>query len=64
MTADTDSVVRSWEHPIETGEMPESGTEFDAIIVGGGPGGAAAAGYLAKPRKSTVVGRAPATSNG
>ena len=48
MTADIDSVVRSWEHPIETGEMPESGTEFDAIIVGGGPGGAAAAGYLAK----------------
>ena len=48
MTADTDLTVRSWEHPIETGEMPESGTEFDAIIVGGGPGGAAAAGYLAK----------------
>ena len=40
--------VRSWEQPIETGEMPESGSEFDAIVVGGGPGGSSAAGYLAK----------------
>ncbi|MDA8805445.1 NAD(P)/FAD-dependent oxidoreductase [Euryarchaeota archaeon] len=40
--------VRSWEQPIETGEMPESGAEFDAIVVGGGPGGSSAAGYLAK----------------
>ena len=39
--------MRSWEGPIETGPVPEDGTEFDAIVVGGGPGGSAAAGYLA-----------------
>ena len=25
--------------------MPEDGADFDAIVVGGGPGGSAAAGY-------------------
>lgn len=39
--------MRSWEGPIETGPVPEDGSEFDAIVVGGGPGGSAAAGYLA-----------------
>jgi len=48
MTEDGVSTVRSWELPIETGEVPESGAEFDAIVVGGGPGGSSAAGYLAK----------------
>jgi geranylgeranyl reductase family protein len=48
MTANGALDVRSWEQPIETGEMPESGAEFDAIVVGGGPGGSSAAGYLAK----------------
>ena len=31
--------MASWEEAIETGEVPESGSEFDAIVVGGGPGG-------------------------
>ncbi len=48
MTSIAEVVVRSWEQPIETGEVPENGAEFDAIVVGGGPGGASAAGYLAK----------------
>jgi geranylgeranyl reductase family protein len=39
--------MRSWEGPIETGPVPDDGTTFDAIVVGGGPGGSAAAGYLA-----------------
>ena len=39
--------MRSWEGPIETGPVPEDGADFDAIVVGGGPGGSAAAGYLA-----------------
>ena len=39
--------MASWEEPIETGEVPESGSTFDAIVVGGGPGGCSAAGYLA-----------------
>ena len=30
--------------PIETGPVPD-GADFDAIVVGGGPGGSAAAGY-------------------
>ena len=44
MTSEAETVVRSWEQPIETGDVPESGTEFDAIVVGGGPGGSSAAG--------------------
>lgn len=48
MTSEAETTVRSWEQPIETGEVPESGAEFDAIVVGGGPGGSSAAGYLAK----------------
>jgi len=36
-----------WEAPIDTGEVPDSGSEFDVIVVGGGPGGSAAAGYAA-----------------
>ena len=39
--------MASWEEPIDTGEVPESGSTFDAIVVGGGPGGCSAAGYLA-----------------
>ena len=46
--------ARAWELPIDTGSMPENGAEFDAIIVGGGPGGSSAAGYLAKGGKKVL----------
>ena len=36
-----------WKQPINSGPAPSDGTNFDAIVVGGGPGGASAAGYLA-----------------
>jgi geranylgeranyl reductase family protein len=38
---------RFWEQSIEGGPQPASGSRFDIIVVGGGPGGAAAAGYAA-----------------
>ena len=39
--------VQEWKRPIETGPIPESGKTFDVIVVGGGPGGSAAACYHA-----------------
>ena len=39
--------MKAWEYPIETGDAPEDGTHFDVIVVGGGPGGSAAAAYNA-----------------
>ena len=43
------SAVKSaaWDSPIDTGKVPDNGASFDSIVVGGGPGGASAAGYLA-----------------
>lgn len=40
-----DDVV--WKQPIESGPAPGNGETFDVIVVGGGPGGSSAAGYLA-----------------
>ena len=31
--------MESWEMPIDTGEVPADGSDFDVIVVGGGPGG-------------------------
>jgi len=45
----------SWTEPIDTGKVPESGASFDAIVVGGGPGGSSAAGYLAMAGKRVLL---------
>ncbi len=47
--------TNSWELPIATGEVPSDNSTFDAIVVGGGPGGSAAAGYLAMAGKSVLL---------
>ena len=47
--------INSWELPINTGEVPDNNSTFDAIVVGGGPGGSAAAGYLAMAGKSVLL---------
>ena len=49
------SDVHSWQMPIDTGSIPVNDSHFDAIIVGGGPGGASAAGYLAKGGKKVLL---------
>ena len=49
------SQLQSWEMPIETGDIPANGSKFDAIVVGGGPGGSSAAGYLAKGGKKVLL---------
>jgi flavin-dependent dehydrogenase len=36
-----------WKKPIDSGKIPESNSHFDVIVVGGGPGGSAAAAYNA-----------------
>ena len=46
---------RFWDEPIETGPIPDSGSEFDCIVVGGGPGGSAAASYLAMEGKTVLL---------
>ena len=44
-----------WKQPIDSGPVPSEGETFDAIVVGGGPGGSAAAGYLAMEGKRVLL---------
>ncbi|MBA4695001.1 MAG: NAD(P)/FAD-dependent oxidoreductase [Candidatus Poseidoniales archaeon] len=44
-----------WDEPIETGPIPATDSNFDCIVVGGGPGGAAAASYLAMEGKKVLL---------
>lgn len=46
---------RFWDEPIETGPVPDSGSDFDCIVVGGGPGGSATASYLAMEGKKVLL---------
>ena len=55
MTKAAASTERIWEQPIDTGGVPENGATFDAIVVGGGPGGSSAAGYLAMAGKKVLL---------
>lgn len=48
-------VEKFWQLPIESGEVPDSGVDFDAIIVGAGPGGCSAAGHLAQQGKRVLL---------
>lgn len=45
----------SWYGEIQTGPVPDSNATFDAIVVGGGPGGSSAAGYLALEGKKVLL---------
>lgn len=44
-----------WKQPIDSGSPPADGDDFDAIVVGGGPGGSATAGYLAMEGKRVLL---------
>ncbi len=55
MTVMIENGERSWELPIDTGEVPQNESTFDAIVVGGGPGGSSAAGYLAKAGSKVLL---------
>ena len=46
---------RFWEEGIDSGSIPDSEAVFDAIVVGGGPGGSAAASYLALEGKKVLL---------
>lgn len=44
-----------WKGPIDTGPVPKTDSSYDCIVVGGGPGGSAAASYLAMQGKSVLL---------
>ena len=44
---DIGPMMEGWLKPIDTGKVPPDGSEFDVIVVGGGPCGSAAAAYNA-----------------
>ncbi len=54
MSDENEPALRMWEQPIDCGPSPENNASFDAIVVGGGPGGSSAAGYLAKGGKKVL----------
>ena len=47
--------VPFWEMLFDSGKTPENEAVFDVIVVGGGPGGSAAAAYLAREGKRVLL---------
>jgi len=47
--------MTAWDAPIDCGPAAEDGAHFDVIVVGGGPGGSATAGFLSQAGHNVLL---------